>query len=273
MPELPEVETVRRRLAPHLTGRVLADVEILDHRLTDPEPPESVAARLAGARIEALGRRGKYLVMELGDGAALTIHLRMTGNVRWLAAPPAEPLPFLRARALLDDGSYLAYTDVRRFGTWRVAEDGVDALLAAKLGPEPLGEWAAADLARALAGRKAPVKAALLDQRVVAGVGNIYADEALFAARIHPTAPAGRLSRGRVERLHDAVRAALQAGIDAQGASIRDFRTPDGGYGAAQERFAAYGRGGEPCERCGTLLRRTVIAQRGTTYCPRCQRF
>ena len=117
------------------------------------------------------------------------------------------------------------------------------------------------------------MKAALLDQRVVAGVGNIYADEALFAARVHPAAPAGRLSRARVARVHEAVRAALQAGIDAQGASIRDFRTPDGGYGSAQERFAAYGRGGEPCVRCGTPLRRTVIAQRGTTYCPRCQRF
>ncbi len=131
----------------------------------------------------------------------------------------------------------------------------------------------AADLARAFSGRKAPVKAAILDQRVVAGVGNIYADEALFAAKIHPAAPAGRLSRARVARLHAAVIAALEAGIEAQGASIRDFRTPDGGYGSAQERFAAYGRGGEPCVVCGTPLRRTVIAQRGTSYCPRCQRF
>jgi formamidopyrimidine-DNA glycosylase len=273
MPELPEVETVRRRLAPHLVGRVVAEIEILDHRLTDPEPPAAVAARLAGSRIEAVRRRGKYLVIELDDGAALTIHLRMTGNVLWLPSPPEAAPPFLRARALLDDGSYLGYTDVRRFGTWRVAEDGVELLLAGKLGPEPLDGWAAVDLARALAGRKAPVKAALLDQRVVAGVGNIYADEALFAARIHPAAPAGRLSRARVTRLHDAVRDVLQAGIDAQGASIRDFRTPDGGYGSAQERFAVYGRGGEPCENCGTPLRRTVIAQRGTTYCPRCQRF
>ena len=273
MPELPEVETVRRRLAPHLAGRTLAEVEIFDHRLTDPEPPSAVAARLSGARIDALGRRGKYLLIELEDGAALTVHLRMTGNVLWLPSPPAVAPPFLRARAVLDDGSYLGYTDVRRFGTWRVAEDGAEALLAGKLGPEPLDDWTVADLVGALAGRKAPVKAALLDQRVVAGVGNIYADEALFAARIHPAAPAGRLSRTRVVRVHDAVRAALQAGIDAQGASIRDFRTPDGGYGSAQERFAVYGRGGEPCERCGTPLRRTVIAQRGTVYCPHCQRF
>ena len=154
-----------------------------------------------------------------------------------------------------------------------MAEDGAEVWLAGKLGPEPLGDWAAADLARSLAGRRAPVKAAILDQRVVAGVGNIYADEALFAAKIHPAAPAGRLSRARISRLHAAVVAALEAGIEAQGASIRDFRTPDGGYGSAQERFVAYGRGGEPCVICGTPLRRTVIAQRGTAYCPRCQRF
>jgi formamidopyrimidine-DNA glycosylase len=273
MPELPEVETVRRRLLPHLTGRTLTEVEVLDFRLTDPEPPDVVAARLQGARIEALGRRGKYLILELDDGAALLVHLRMTGNLLWLPAPPEEAPRFLRARALLDDGSYLAYTDARRFGTWRIAEDGAEVWLATKLGPEPLDGWAAADLARALAGRKAPVKAAILDQRVVAGVGNIYADEALFAAKIHPASPAGRLSRARVARLHAAVIAALEAGIEAQGASIRDFRTPDGGYGSAQERFVAYGRGGEPCVTCGTPLRRTVIGQRGTSYCPRCQRF
>src|SRR4051794_40180669 len=144
MPELPEVETVRRRLVPHLAGRTLAEVEILDHRLTEPEPLEAVAARLAGARIEALGRRGKYLLLELHDGAALLVHLRMTGNLLWLPAPPEADPPFLRARASLDDGSYLGYTDIRRFGTWRVAEDGAETLLAGKLGPEPLGDWTAA---------------------------------------------------------------------------------------------------------------------------------
>ena len=177
----------------------------------------------------------------------------MTGNLLWLPSEPPETRRRSCAPARCSTTAPTsAYTDVRRFGTWRVAEDGAEAWLAGKLGPEPLGDWSAADLARALAGRKAPVKAALLDQRVVAGVGNIYADEALCAARIHPASPAGRLSRARVARLHDAVRDALEAGIEAQGASIRDFRTPDGGYGSAQERFAAYGRGGEPCERCGT---------------------
>jgi formamidopyrimidine-DNA glycosylase len=273
MPELPEVETVRRRLLPHLAGRVLAEVQVLDHLLTGPEPPAVVASRLEGVRVDTLGRRGKYLIAELDDGAALLVHLRMTGNLRWLAEPPEEPLRFLRAWARLDDGSYLAYTDARRFGTWRVAEDGAEGWLAGKLGPEPLGGWAAADMARAFAGRRAPVKAALLDQRVVAGVGNIYADEALWAARIHPAAPAGRLSRMRIARLHAAVIEALEVAIEAQGSSISTFRTPDGGYGSAQERLHAYGRGGEPCERCGTIMRRIVLAQRGTTYCPHCQRF
>ena len=146
VPELPEVETVRRRLLPHLTGRTLREVEILDFRLTDPEPPEAVAARLRASRIETLDRRGKYLIVQLDDGAALLVHLRMTGNLLWLAEPPEVAPRFLRARALLDDGSYLAYTDARRFGTWRVAEDGAEAYLAGKLGPEPLGDWKAADL-------------------------------------------------------------------------------------------------------------------------------
>jgi formamidopyrimidine-DNA glycosylase len=273
VPELPEVETVRRGLLPHLAGRVLSEVQVLDHRLTAPEPPAVVAARLEGIRIESLGRRGKYLIAELDDGAALLVHLRMTGNLSWLPAPPGEPPRFLRAWAKLDDGSYLAYTDARRFGTWRVADDGAEEWLAGKLGPEPLGGWAAADMARAFAGRRAPVKAALLDQRVVAGVGNIYADEALWAAKIHPLAPAGRLSRTRIARLHAAVIEALEVAIEAQGSSISTFRTPDGGYGSAQERLRAYGRGGEPCERCGTIMRRIVVAQRGTTYCPHCQRF
>ena len=151
-----------------------------------------------------------------------------------------------------------AYTDIRRFGTWRVAEDGAEALLAGKLGPEPLGDWGAPDLARALAGRRAPVKAAILDQRVVAGVGNIYADEALFAARIHPASPAGRLSRARIARLHAAVVAALEAGIEAQGASISTFRTPDGGYGSAQERLRRL----RPRRRAVRALRHALEAHR-----------
>ena len=268
MPELPEVETVRRRLAPHLAGRTIAAAEITDPRLTRPEPPSRVAARLRGDRVRELGRRGKYLLIGLGSGSTLVVHLRMTGNLLWQPAP-AE-LPFARASLLLDDGSTVAYTDVRRFGTWQLSDDPV-ALLQRTLGPEPLADWSAADLRRALAGRSTAVKAALLDQRTVAGVGNIYADEALFRARIHPRTPAARIGPARAARLHAAIRSVLEEGISAQGASIRDFRTPDGGYGSAQERFLVYGRGGLPCERCGGTLSRTVVAQRGTVYCHSCQ--
>ena len=269
MPELPEVETVRRSLAPHLEGRTIAAAEITDPRLTRPEPPAAVAARLRGERVGVLGRRGKYLLIGLASGVTLVVHLRMTGNLLWLA-DPAE-MPFTRASLLLDDGTSVTYTDVRRFGTWTLSHDPA-ALLRPTLGPEPLGDWTALDLRRSLAGRATPVKAALLDQRTVAGIGNIYADEALFRAGIHPLAPAGRVGAVRAARLHAAVREVLAEGIEAQGASIRDFRTPDGGYGSAQERFRVYGRGGQPCDRCGGVLARTVVAQRGTVYCARCQR-
>ena len=269
MPELPEVETVRRRLAPHVVGRTIAAAEITDLRLTRPEPPPLVAARLRGDRVSELERRGKYLLIGLGSGATLVVHLRMTGNLRW--QPEPFELAFTRASLLLDDGSTVVYTDVRRFGTWQLSDDPA-ALLAQTLGPEPLADWSAGDLRRALADRSTPVKAALLDQRTVAGIGNIYADEALFRAGIHPRTPAARIGPARAARLHAAIRGVLEEGIAAQGASIRDFRTPDGGYGSAQERFLVYGKGGQPCERCGGTLSRTVVAQRGTIYCRSCQR-
>jgi len=283
VPELPEVETERGRLAARIEGRRISVARIDDPRLTRPEEPEWVAARLSGERVEAVERRGKYLVVRLGENEndsqyesendsqsqVLLVHLRMTGGFRY------APASHERAVLELDDGTRIAYRDLRRFGTWLLLDpEEAEEHLGIRLGPEPLGRrFTTAYLAGRLARRKAPVKAAILDQRVVAGVGNIYADEALFAAKIHPAAPAGRLSRARIARLHAAVVAALEAGIEAQGASIRDFRTPDGGYGSAQERFLVYGRGGEPCAVCGTVLRRTVIAQRGTVYCPHCQRY
>jgi formamidopyrimidine-DNA glycosylase len=278
MPELPEVETVKRRLAPHLEGRTLASVTILDVRLTAPEPPEAVAAALEGDTVERLDRRGKYLLVRLETGRVLAVHLRMTGNLLWQVDPDGPEPAFLRARALLDDGSLLRYTDVRRFGTWRLypalpEESTADAVLGRKLGPEPLGDaFDPSFLRRRLAARDAPIKAALLDQSVVAGLGNIYVDEALWRVRLHPLTPARRVRGARLAELCAAVREVLEEGIAAQGASIRDYRTPDGGYGSAQERFAAYGRDGEPCPRCGTPLERTVVAQRGTHFCPSCQR-
>src|SRR3954471_22925660 len=185
MPELPEVETIRTGLAPHVEGRRIEAAEILDVRLVMPELPAAVAGRLQGLVIERLERRGKYLVFRLSGEHVLICHLRMTGSFLWTVGAPERP-PFTRAEVVLDDGSLLRYTDVRRFGTWALLDtvDGA-AYIARRLGPEPLGPWSARELRRRLDGREAPIKAVLLDQRVVAGVGNIYADEALWRAQIH----------------------------------------------------------------------------------------
>jgi len=272
MPELPEVETVRRRLAPHLTGRTIVRARIDDDRLVRPEPREAVAARLAGTRVTALDRRGKHLLVRLDDGATLAIHLRMTGN---LLLDGAGDLSHLRAVLELDDATRIAYTDQRRFGTWQVleGEPELDEFLAERLGLEPLdAEFSGRSLARALRGRRAAVKALLLDQRLVAGVGNIYADEALWAAKIHPETPGGLVSRPKLDALAVALRDVLEAGIEAQGSTLRDFRTPDGGYGSMQERFQVFDRAGEPCPRCGTPIVKLRVAQRGTHVCPHCQR-
>ena len=272
MPELPEVETVRRRLAPHLAGRTIVHARIDDDRLVRPEPREAVAARLAGMRVTELDRRGKHLLVHLDDSATLAIHLRMTGNL--LVDGAVEP-PHLRAVLELDDATRIAYTDQRRFGTWRVLEGGpeLEEFLAERLGAEPLdADFGGRTLARAFAGRKAAVKALLLDQRLVAGVGNIYADEALWAAKIHPETPGGLVSRPKLDVLAAALRAVLEAGILAQGSTLSTFRTPDGGYGSMQERFQVFDRTGEPCPRCGTPIVKLRVAQRGTHVCPRCQR-
>jgi formamidopyrimidine-DNA glycosylase len=274
VPELPEVETVRTRLAPDVEGRTIARARVDDTRLVRPELPASIAGALTGARIERVERRGKYLLLRLESGETLAVHLRMTGNLLRRAAGD-EPPRFVRAELELDDGSFVAYTDIRRFGTWELLRDRAeaDAFIDGRLGPEPFSdEFSPTFLFDALHRRAAPVKSVLLDQRVVAGLGNIYADESLWAAKIHPELPASRLRRPDAERLHGTIREALAAGIAAQGASIRDYRMPDGGHGSAQERFAAYGRTGEPCPRCGTPIRRLVVGQRGTHVCPHCQR-
>jgi formamidopyrimidine-DNA glycosylase len=274
VPELPEVETIRSRLAPGLTGRTLDRVVIVDPRLTRPEPPELVAAALEGERVADVRRRGKYLVVVFESGRHLLVHLRMTGNVLHPAPEGREDDPHVRAVVRLDDGSDVIYRDVRRFGTWDLLEPGeLDGYFAARrLGIEPLGRgFTTAALARALAGRKAPVKAALLDQRAAAGVGNIYADEALWYARINPLTPAGELDDEQVATLRGGVRKALRLGIRRQGATLRDYRGADGRLGRMQDEFRVYGREGEPCERCGTPIAKTRVAGRGTWYCPACQ--
>ena len=270
MPELPEVETERGRLAARIEGRRISVARIDDPRLTRPEEPEWVAARLSGERVEAVERRGKYLVVRLGENEndsqseVLLVHLRMTGGFRY------APASHERAVLELDDGTRIAYRDLRRFGTWLLLDpDEAEQHLLVRLGPEPLERrFTAAFLADRLAGRKAPIKASILDQRTVAGLGNIYADESLWHARIHPLRPGGGLTADEVAALRNGIRKALRLGIRRQGADLGD-----GAYagGRMQDEFRVYGRAGEPCDRCGTFLEKTRAGGRGTWYCPGCQ--
>src|SRR5918996_1347213 len=251
MPELPEVETIRRHLAPHVEGRVLTALEVRDERWCRPLAGPEVAAAVQGRRIEALARRGKYLIWELEDDVHLMLHLRMTGTL--LLDPPALP-PHARVRFAFDDGRELIFDDPRRFGTGELALGGAarDAFFAARLGVEPFSaEFTSAHLYALTRVSRAPIKAFLLDQRKVAGVGNIYADEALFRARIHPLRLANRLTRPQAEALRDAVVDSLEAGIAAKGATIDDFRDPYGVSGTFQNEFLIHLREGEGCLNCG----------------------
>ncbi|HEY7960462.1 MAG TPA: bifunctional DNA-formamidopyrimidine glycosylase/DNA-(apurinic or apyrimidinic site) lyase [Solirubrobacteraceae bacterium] len=271
MPELPEVETIRRQLAPLVQGRRIASVEVLDPRWSRPLAPRELQDALRGRRIEALTRRGKYLVWSLQDDVHLVQHLRMTGAV--LCEPGEEPT-HVRVRMRLRPARSLVIVDPRRFGTGELllGTAALERFFAARLGLEPLDERFDAEHLRALArGREASIKAFLLDQRRVAGVGNIYADESLFRAEIHPLRAAGRLSREQYGRLREALIAALRAGIDARGASIDDFRHVDGVRGSFQDQFLVHRRAGEPCGRCGTTIVKLVVAGRGTYVCETCQ--
>jgi len=295
VPELPEVETIRRQLAPLVEGRTLRAIEILDPRWSRPLAPGELAAAITGRRIERLGRRGKYLLWSFDGDVHLAQHLRMTGSV--LADPDPEP-PHTRVRILLGPvgragahprgggrvaaergrrggaGRRLAIVDPRRFGTGELllGEEALEAFFAARLGLEPFDERFTSEHLRALAKNSAaPIKALLLDQRKVAGVGNIYADEALFRAGIHPRRPAGRLTSAQHARLREAVVQALQAGINARGATIDDFRHVDGVRGSFQDQFLVHRRAGEPCVTCGATVVKMVVAGRGTYVCETCQ--
>jgi len=273
MPELPEVETIRRHLAPQVEGRVLELLEIIDPRWCEPAPPHDLQDATSGRTGERLGRRGKYIVWELGDDVHLVMHLRMTGNLLLLPADAPEPR-YVRVRIRLSSGERVVFTDPRRFGTGVVllGSDARDAYFASRLGVEPLDpDFTPAALRTLARGRTAPVKAFLLTQERIAGVGNIYADEALFRARIHPLRPVGTLRRPQLAALRDAVVDSLQAGIDSRGATIDDFRNPDGARGAFQDRFLVHRREGEPCPRCGATIVKLRAAGRGTYVCERCQ--
>ena len=275
MPELPEVETVRRQLAPALEGKGLKAMEVLDSRWSDPAAPAALADAVRGRLIERVARRGKYLMLLLEDEVALVMHLRMTGNLLLVSEAEDQPgRPHLRVRMRLSDGRRLLFVDQRRFGTGLVllGDHALEAYFGARLGVEPLSpEFTAEGLRDLAAGRRAPTKAFLLTQERIAGVGNIYADEALWRSQIHPLRPVGTLKRPQLAALRDAVVASLEAGIDARGATIDDFRHADGARGSFQDRFLVHRREGEPCPRCGTVIRKMRAAGRGTYVCPKCQ--
>lgn len=280
MPELPEVETIRRQLEPLVKGGIIDDVELLDPRWIAPLARQEWADAVTGRRIIALERRGKYLHWVLEGQLHLMQHLRMSGAV---LCDPELPVKHLRAvievtprRELRGAVKRLrlAITDQRRFGTAELVfgDAAATAFLQARLGPEPFGEgFDAEHLWRASRGRAVPIKALLLDQRQVAGIGNIYADEALFRAGVHPARSAGTLTRKQARLLHDGILDALQEGIEAKGASIDDFKHIDGLKGSFQDRFLVHRRAGEPCPGCGSEIRKIVVAGRGTYVCERCQ--
>ncbi len=271
MPELPEVETLRRDLESRVVGRRIRAfrVEPGGERLLQGVSKQALRRRLVGRRIDGVGRRGKYLFFHLDDGSAWVVHLRMTGSLRHRRADaPADP--FLRAAVSLDDGADLRFVDVRKFGTFAVV-DGVEEV-AGKLGPEPLTPaFTVEALWEALRGRQAPVKSILLNQELIAGLGNIYTDEALFLARLHPLAPAGSLRPAERRALHAAVEEVLREGIRHRGASFRDYTDADGRKGRQQFFVKVFRRTDEPCDVCGSPIRRTVVGGRGSHWCPRCQ--
>jgi len=287
MPELPEVETVCRQLEPELAGRRIVALEVLDERWCRPAAPAGFGGAIAGATIEGLGRRGKYLLLGLDGARTLVMHLRMTGNLvlvegdekrdpsagrRLYEGERSASARHLRARFTLDDGRELWFTDPRRFGEAFLIDDAALGARFAKLGVEPLsGAFTVEALGEMAAGRTAPLKSFLLDQSGIAGVGNIYADEALFRARLHPLSPAGSMRPEHQEALRDAVVAALEAGIDGGGASIDDYRDGRGEKGTMQDKFLVHTREGEPCPECGGPISRIVVSGRSSYYCPGCQ--
>lgn len=269
MPELPEVETIRRQLEPEVTG---TQIRSADSHWSAKFTP---AVEAVGAAIEAISRRGKYLIFELDDDRELIAHLGMTGQFSIAEPDDVDAVTGNHVRAWwgLDDGRTLIFTDIRRFGRLHAVQAGDYSSIATlhHMGPEPLSDDFTGDsLYRSLARSSRPVKTQLLSQRPVAGVGNIYADEALFAARINPQAR--RVGRERCHTLADTIRSVLQSGIDNGGTTLRDYAHVDGERGSNQNDLAVYGRYGEPCVSCGRALARITLDARTTTYCRFCQR-
>ena len=267
MPELPEVETIKNALEPCLVGRTFSAVRIIDTRPVQRLSPDEFCSGLIGRKITGISRRGKYLIIGLSHGSNLIIHLRMTGALLWNRA---EKEPFTRVEFFFEGGGRLIYTDVRRFGAMYLVADAQEVV--GKLGIEPLSRgFTRRALFDMLKPHSLPVKSSLLNQEHIAGIGNMYADEALFAAKIHPQQPADSLTTTQISRLRQAIKNVLKKGIKNQGASVRNYRGPDGNKGRAHEEFCVAHREGLPCPVCGSPIKRIVVGQRGTYYCPPCQ--
>lgn len=273
MPELPEVETVVRSLLPAVVGRTIVGVRLKETDFI--EDPAALKRFLPGCRISGVVRRGKFIVLELeqavpaGARRFLLVHLGMTG--RLVTCRPEEGVaPHTHVFVALDDGRELRYTDIRRFGRIRLTTDSAMPEGFLRLGPEPL-EITAAEFLRIFSGRRAMIKALLLDQRVLRGLGNIYTDEALWRARIHPWRLASKLAQEELRRLHRAVQSVLREAIRLRGSSVSDYVDAEGRRGEYQRRHRVYQREGKACFRCGTAIRRIIVAGRGSHFCPRCQ--
>lgn len=271
MPELPEVETIRRDLEPLILGRRITNVDVdpATIHLLVGAPIETLRENLIGRTIEAVRRRGKYLMLGLDDGRWLVIHLRMTGRLIWRTreAPDEQ---YQRAKIELDNGYDLRWSDLRKFGTWRLHESAAEVI--DKLGPEPIDAALTLKIFRErLANRTAAVKAVLLDQRRFAGLGNIYVDEALYEAGIRPDTPAGMLSPAAIKRLFASSRSVLERGIENRGASFKDYVDGQGEQGSQHMHVQVFRRTGKPCYACGSEIRRTIVGGRSTHWCPKCQ--
>jgi len=265
MPELPEVETIKNELAPHIIGHTVTGVTLFWEGIVRQPSVEEFCSRLIGQKITGVGRRGKYLIFGLTSGESLIIHLKMTGSL-WLKPPDR----FIRAIIHLDNDTNIYFRDPRKFGVMWLAVD--KNTVASKLGPEPLeAVFTPQILAKALSKRTAPIKALLCDQTLVAGIGNMYADETLFLAKIHPLRPGKSLSPEEVERIYQAIRQVLRAAINEKGASVDTYFRPNGQMGTAHFQFRVAHRRGESCPVCGTNLQRIPVRNRGSYFCPKCQ--
>ncbi len=271
MPELPEVETIKNELLPHIVGRCITGVSLFWKGIVRQPSVEEFCSRLIGQKITRLARQGKYLMLQLATDDTLIIHLKMSGSLL-LKEASAQPDKFVRAMLQLDNGVALHFRDPRKFGVMWLVEDA-DTIVG-KLGPEPLeAGFTPQLLAERLRHRKAPIKALLCDQSLIAGIGNMYADEALFAAGIHPMRLGGSLSQDDIERLHCAIQQVLRAAINNRGASIANYIRPGGELGTAHFQFkVAHGRG-KLCPICRTPIERTTVRNRGTYFCPNCQKI